>query len=128
MSDPVAVINSLPADLLANFADFSRPDPNLLVLHLLNNVPCVKENRFLSWWLSGSLCAGFDPIPCNPNNLEWAIRLGLRQLETDKEWPDEPEADEEDHQEDQEELIWPVAVDPASLVSPVPVLPDGVQE
>ena len=126
MSDPVAVINSLPADLRANFARLEKPDPKLLVLHLLNNVPCVKENRFLTWWLSGSLCAGFDPIPCDPNNpeqVEWAIRLGLRQLETDKEWPDEPDQ----VAIDPASLVSPVAVDPASLESPVPD-PDGVQE
>ena len=147
MSDPVAVFNALSADLRAKFADFSKPAPNLLVLHLLNNVPCVKENRFLTWWLSGSLCAGFDPIPCDPNNpeqVEWAIRLGLRQLETDEEWPDEPDQADEEDQEDQGALIWPEPAIPAGLepaipaglepaipaglVSPVPALPYQLEE
>ena len=136
MSRLVAVFNALPADLRAKFARFEHEESWLAVFHLSNEVPCVKENRFISWVLGGrfgygfpALSAGFDPIPCDPNDpeqVESALLQALRQLETGEEWSDEEE--DQDDQADQVPLISPVAVDPASLASPVPVLPDGVQE
>lgn len=130
MSRLVAVFNALPADLRAKFARFEHEESWLAVFHLSNEVPCVRENRFISWVLGGrfgcrfpALSAGFDPIPCDPNDpeqVESALLQGLRQLETGEEWSDE--------ERQEEPIVWPVPAIPADLVSPVPALPDLLEE
>jgi hypothetical protein len=102
MSRLFALFDALPADLRASFARFEHEEDCLAVFYLAEGVPCVKRKRFLTWLLDGHPCghgfaalsAGFNPIPCNPNDpeqVESALRQGLRQLETGEESPDELE-------------------------------------
>ena len=96
MSIIIDSFNALPTDLRAKFSKIKEPEPDLVYFMIADDVPCVRKLRYITWvgGLRLSLSCGIEELSCDPADpecVEWAFRHALRQLETGRRFPNNPE-------------------------------------